>query len=414
MDGCSFCTNLCVGPFRHILTICEEYRADLEPVLQELNATATLLPIAEGYQTCDKCRRSIISSHGIPESYFQIMPSSEVVKVKVEPDVDFDRLRQGGEEEDEEFLPLEPETELRIDEEDQGDFLFSGLDDRLTVENRKESLPQEPAVKTRRKKLKLDQSASFGVVIKRNRVFPIRHRCPFCNKGFADKYLMTTHIRWHTGEKPFKCEHCDKSFCENSKLKLHMRTHTGERPYVCPHCGKGFTQSVTLKIHIRIHTRETPYVCEICNRGFTQSYNLTVHLRNQHNEVTIYRGREVGILPEYRCEQCGKIYRSPKSFQLHVKMHGSGKLFDCKKCGKQYTYVHKCKLDGGADKSKVYPCQVCGLEFKHHQSVIYHMSSKHNRFGYEEGWVGKGQEEKEDSKEGIVDLRQFVESSLVS
>ncbi|XP_001663296.2 zinc finger protein 271 isoform X1 [Aedes aegypti] len=415
MDDCSFCANPCSGPFRHILSVAEEFRSDLEPVLVELKTTS--LPLgAEGYQTCDKCRRRIITSYRIPESCFQIMPSSEVVSIKVEPEVDFDSLRRtdGSDDEDYELLPLEPETELRIDEDAADGFMFNGLDDRLTVQGsdvRLETLGKAPKIKAKRGKHKLDESVSYGVMIKKDRAFPIRHRCPFCNKGFSDKYLMTTHVRWHTGEKPFKCEFCDKGFCENSKLKLHRRTHTGERPYVCPYCSKSFTQSVTLKIHIRIHTRETPYVCEICNRGFTQSYNLTLHLRNQHNEVIIYRGREVGILPEYKCEHCGKIYRSPKSFQLHVKLHGAGKLFDCELCGKQYTFVHKCKVEGGAGKAKVYPCRICGQEFKHQQSVVYHMSSKHNQLGNEEmGWADRGSEGSMSS----AGMGHFMESSIVS
>ncbi|XP_055615457.1 zinc finger protein 239-like [Toxorhynchites rutilus septentrionalis] len=355
---CTFCSDVCIGTSRHVLVPTHQHEQKLKTILPKLDSFNSQLG---SYPTCDMCRRMLETVHNIPESCFQNMPNVEVADSKVEPDLILDNLEQSS--------TIALGSEMQIKGENGEIFFISEL-----MEEESNTLLVPATKKTRRRKSVSDtQRKKIGS-------HTIRHRCPFCQKGFADKSLLVPHIRRHTGEKPYKCDYCGKGFCESSKLKLHIRTHTGERPYPCPHCPKAFRQSGTLRTHIRVHTKETPYVCEYCDRAFTQSYNLTIHLRNQHNKITIYRGREVGRLPVYNCVVCNKNYRSLKCFKLHEKLHSTGKLFDCTKCGKKYTFVHKCRVrDTNDETEKMYPCRICGQEFKHLQSVVYHMSSKHNQ-----------------------------------
>ena len=53
-----------------------------------------------------------------------------------------------------------------------------------------------------------------------------KHQCHICQKLFPNSFRLKTHVRVHTGEKPFKCEPCAQAFADRSNYVKHKQTKT--------------------------------------------------------------------------------------------------------------------------------------------------------------------------------------------
>ncbi|XP_050300870.1 zinc finger protein 287-like isoform X2 [Anthonomus grandis grandis] len=75
------------------------------------------------------------------------------------------------------------------------------------------------------------------------------YACQYCDKSFRSKGEMKKHEWQHTNVKPYTCNYCSAGFRQMYNKNMHMMTHGGD--FRCSMCGRGFADKNILSFHLK-------------------------------------------------------------------------------------------------------------------------------------------------------------------
>ncbi|XP_028127891.1 zinc finger protein 521-like [Diabrotica virgifera virgifera] len=152
--------------------------------------------------------------------------------------------------------------------------------------------------------------------------------CEACQKSFASKKLLKTHIKqFHLGKLPFKCEYCYGEFTTRTEYEMCVKSHKNEGEAHGALTLQDFKSSGPLG-DIQLAdlagniepTENGDYVCDVCHRPFNSATGVLRHKVRKHNQKNKKKYFIKGM-KNARCDICNREFSTQSYMQLHKKLH---------------------------------------------------------------------------------------------
>ncbi|XP_058832687.1 zinc finger protein 700-like [Topomyia yanbarensis] len=225
-----------------------------------------------------------------------------------------------------------------------------------------------------------------------------KESCHLCPTICRNRSELRTHVRSHSGEKPFKCqtEGCNKSFFYKEVCNVHEQKCGKTKyfePVKCKHCDTMLTSAKHVRAHTQVH-KEPSFECKICKRKFIQRNRLkthwTTHFRNEieaaypeSNNLDITEGAEGQIATDH--ERPDDDTSPMVAVNQSSNEAPDNKVHVCDWCGRFFlgkrglaTHKIRCTRPNKPHfTNSTGKCPHCPAVFNDQQSYQYHVD-RHN------------------------------------
>lgn len=155
-------------------------------------------------------------------------------------------------------------------------------------------------------------------------------KCTFCKKGYCNQNTLWNHAVVHRSD--YCCSWCLREFTEKAEFDEHKKI-CHKRLYECYLCKKLWKDYTTLESHMRVHSGVKPFRCSFakCGKSFKRKDNLRKHELVVHMIIASTRCHE--------CYLCKKLCPSPSELRTHMRVHTGERPFRCsiKSCGASFS-----------------------------------------------------------------------------